>query len=170
MLVISIAATGARAIWASVGGRRAAAVGAGGTGRQGVEAGVQGLDLLQDHLQLVLGPPDLAGQLDDVRAPGEARVADQQVDRAVGDLRHAHDVLGHADEQRREAVARHEVLHGLGERRLGFVVQPLDVVRRTGSILRHVHLATRGRAHSILASWPPSSRAHWERSSAASGS
>ena len=183
MFAKSIAATGARASWASVGAIavRRSSCGAGrtwcrrsrrwaGPGLQGLEPLAEPLDLLQDQLQLVLGPRDLAREPGDVGPPGDAQVAHHEVDRAGRDLRHAHDVLRHAHEQRAEAVARHEVLHGPGHLGLRLVVEALHLVGRTGSVLCHVHLATRGRGHSILATWPRNLPARSGRSSVASGS
>src|SRR3954466_6691464 len=98
MFVKSIAATGARASWASVGAMasgarlatprgRGAAVRAGGLGRglQGLEPLGELLALLQDQLQLVLGPRDLPCEPGDVGSSGDAQVAHHEVDRAGRD-------------------------------------------------------------------------------------
>ena len=83
---------------------RGAGGGAGGARRERLE-------LLEHHLELVLGTADLASETLDVGAPGESQVAHERR-RIEAELRDADHVLGRAREQLAERVSLHEALGG----------------------------------------------------------
>ena len=97
----------------------------------------QGLDLLQDLLELVLGAADLLGQARDVAPPGEPEVAPHEIHRLEADAGEGDDVLGRHRQHLAEGLPGDHALGGLRHARFGLVVETASLFLRGGTLFGH---------------------------------